>query len=461
LGEPTTPASKKLEEAPEVITISDSSEMDPINDPDKENRTSADEGLAKSPLLLPKTLPVTTPIARLAWQDLMGISDAPKDEEDISPGDRLLWHNEKDVLTSALSPMLNRRGKKRARSSSPTSSPGAAGPKTPAVNVKELRKALKSPYADPTLELWDRFSMNGATNSTPIGIKNPALAHLMVSSSPRPPKSTATPQVESSLRRAISCGVQWPKRRRTERQSDISPADPSQRDRSGLSKASMVTALLETVNGEIGKSDASQEQDGSPTLPCLGKGVSRLQQCLSPSTRAKDRLLGRPAEPREPLIGGDSCDVRMQGSSSDYGDDEFDEDTFMEIDASLPPIDVGSSAAELSKQAQQKAPSGDMAAEDVEDEFDNIDDDIFAEAEGLVVDLDSTKLSHPVSQTPRANATTELKAEIPSEGKEEAEDFFGDDFGENIDFEAMELAATQPVKSTSASLSLQDVRITG
>lgn len=194
-----------------------------------------------------------TPISRLAWRDLIGVVETKEEEEDMSPNERIMWDTKQDPRYS--SPMLPRkRGKKRARSSSPTSSPSV---NTPAVNVKMLSQALKSPHTDPALELWDRFSLSGSTGTTPLGAANPALAQFMVSSSPRPSKLRIT--AEGGLRRAISCGTNWPKRRRRDRGESITAMVPvSEESPTGDSKSSMVTALLESVTGEIARSIATE-----------------------------------------------------------------------------------------------------------------------------------------------------------------------------------------------------------
>ena len=196
-----------------------------------------------------------TPVTRLSWRDLEPRSTQDA-EENISPTERLLWNNKQDpAYGAALSPMVFRKNRKRARSSSPTSSPSNDKPATPAVDVKKLAEALRSPHADPTLALWDRFSTKDGS-TTPIGITNPALAQLMVSSSPRPAKGTAAPPAERSLRKTISYGRSLAKRRRLDRvesRNDMSQATDE------ASKTMLVSALLDTVTCSM--------QDASPSPP--------------------------------------------------------------------------------------------------------------------------------------------------------------------------------------------------
>ncbi|KAK8111452.1 DNA replication factor Dna2-domain-containing protein [Apiospora kogelbergensis] len=129
-----------------------------------------------------------TPTTKLAWQDLVGATDTKDEDEDTTPSERIGWDTTQDPSATSLSPMLPRKkGKKRARSSSPVSSPAAKSKSnTPAMDVKRLCAALKSPHPDPALELWDRFSMTNSSAATPLGATHPDLANMMVSSSPRP-----------------------------------------------------------------------------------------------------------------------------------------------------------------------------------------------------------------------------------------------------------------------------------
>ncbi|KXJ89745.1 hypothetical protein Micbo1qcDRAFT_165090, partial [Microdochium bolleyi] len=104
----------------------------------------------------------STPISRLAWQDLIGMPEIKETDEDASPQDRLSWDARQGPQVSYSPIVPRRRNRKRARSSSPTSSPASSSKvTTPAVNVKQLSRALKSPHADPAMELWDRFSLSG------------------------------------------------------------------------------------------------------------------------------------------------------------------------------------------------------------------------------------------------------------------------------------------------------------
>ncbi|KAI3396204.1 hypothetical protein diail_342 [Diaporthe ilicicola] len=389
-----------------------------------------------------------TPVSRLAWQDLMGVTDADKPEDDTSPTERLLWHNDRDETAEMISPLVPRRGKKRARSSSPISSPAGDKTRTPVVNVKKLKKALKSEHADPALDLWDRFAVGGAADSkSPLGATNPALAHLMVSSSPRPQKDGSPNHADSSLRRAISCGSHWPKRRRVENTSEAGPRKQTEEN----AKSLMVSALLETVNGEISKAEYTEESPPDMEESPL------IKKRRSPQRR---RLLNRSALSPEPFKAESAASPKRspcrneakdsaRTPTSDYGDDDFDDDTLLELDVSLlsgqTEARTFSGAAATLADADLEEADGQCSkqAASSDDEFEDVDDDLFAAAEDMIGQANPSLTAAP---PPPATNPVHL------DGGTEEDDVFGDDFGGDFDFEAAELAATQTAGQTDSSL---------
>lgn len=389
-----------------------------------------------------------TPISRLAWQDLMGVADADKQEDDTSPTERLLWHNERDETADMISPIVPRRGKKRARSSSPISSPAGDKIRTPIVNVKKLKKALKSEHADPALDLWDRFAVGGAADSkSPLGATNPALAHLMVSSSPRPPKDGSPNHAESSLRRAISCGSHWPKRRRVENASESRPV----KDAGENAKSLMVSALLETVNGEISKTERMVDAPQGMGSPSIKRRRSPQKQRTFPHpAKSPQPPKSKSAAPRErsPPCRGAKHGARTP--TSDYGDDDFDDDTLLELDVSMLSGQTetrtfsGAAATLTDADVQEAEGQCPKQAASSDDEFDDMDDDLLAVAEDMIETVDAGLTQQPAPPPPP-------KPVHPDGGTEE-DDQFGDDFGGDFDFEAAELAATQTAGQADSSL---------
>ncbi|RWA07722.1 hypothetical protein EKO27_g7386 [Xylaria grammica] len=403
---------------------------------------------------LPPSLPLdpmrhlNTPVSRLAWQDLIGDSDAKGEDEESSPQEKIEWDTKQKPIY-AVSPMPRKRGSKRARSSSPVSSPAAAASKTmtPAVNVKKLSAALKSPRADPAIELWDRFSLSGSTVTTPLGATNPALAQIMVSSSPQPPKfaGVGAGRGEGGLRRAISCGVNWPKRRRVERaETALSMDVTAEESPRNNSKTSMVNALLESVTGELNRSKAAQTQ-----LNVL-KSPSPQKRQYNPA----DHLSG---SPKQRLSPSKSALYRTEDTLSDYGDDDFDDDMLMNLD-----VDINHSPEQQSQIPQPRTPVAKQVAnpkitaqvaDTSPDELDDLDDDVFADAGDLLSQLDSAcdiGQDINVSQAP-ASVGAASQGPAPDES---VEDMYGDDFGGDFDFEAAEIAATQSAHRPNGSLPL-------
>ncbi|KAF2971717.1 hypothetical protein GQX73_g1795 [Xylaria multiplex] len=413
-----------------------------------ENETPVKHDAASLPCNLPSDpmRHLSTPVSRLAWRDLIGDNDVKGEDEEASPQDKIGWDT-KQKPKYGVSPMPRKRGSKRARSSSPVSSPAAAS-KTmvPAVNVKKLSAALKSPHADPAIELWDRFSVSGSTATTPLGAINPALAQIMVSSSPQPPKYVGVGRGEGGLRRTISCGVNWPKRRRVER-AETSPSMSVTVEESprGNSKSSMVNALLMSVTGELNRSKAVQTQ-----IDVL-KSPSPQKRWYNPT----DRLSG---SPKQHLSPSKSAICRTEDTSSDYGDDDFDDDTLMSLD-----ININSALEQKFRAPQPRTPVAKQIVNpnittqgtNTLDEFADLDDDIFADAGDLLSQIDSacnTDQQANISQV-SFSATTGAVSIRPILD-ESTEDMYGDDFGGDFDFEAAEIAATQSVKQPNGSVPL-------
>jgi DNA replication ATP-dependent helicase Dna2 len=415
----------------------------------------------------------STPANRLAWQDLIGMPQVQEAEEDTSPNERLQWDTSLEP-GYRMSPMLPRkRGKKRARSSSPTSSPGAISskPNTPAVNVRKLSEALKSPYADPALQLWDRFSLSGSSAPTPLGANSPALAHVMVSSSPKLPRAPGAPGApgapssEGGLRRAISCGANWPKRRRADRtEPPLVPVSATiEESPSGTSKSSMVNALLRSVTGEINKSKVVHAHNDVLKSPSPQKrGTAHMAHSFGSPSRQPPA-----SRPTPPLFKNDEPGSTAHeparvppADASDYEDDDFDDDTFMELDAALmpgdqdevehpvpppplpPPLDGG-----------QSMHGRQQHLESSEDEFADLDDDVVAAAEDLVAQIDSTHPSAPSLDLGAGSQVTPTRQiESCTKGDSTTEDTYGDDFGGDFDFEAAEMAATQSTKRSNGPI---------
>jgi len=430
-----------------------------LSEPNKKNvGASASHNGENGP---PGAAVAKTPAGRPTWQDLLGGKQTAKEEDVDSPSERIMWLNDAiESSSAAISPLFTRRGRKRrARSSSPVSSPAA---KAPVPNLARGVPGQLTPSADPASELWDRFSVPGVAAS-PAARMNPLLARMMVSSSPRPPKGNDATGIERSFRKANSCGSNWPKRRKMER-LDLDPAPVSQGGEASTNKSTLVSALLETVEGEIMKLDPESKVQGdhnsSPTL----------QRRLSPR---KSRAAGREPSILETVVEGrpvpissssastiDHVDLAKEEEtkrpSSDYGDDDFDDDfdddTLMELNVNItmaPPPKTESTLVKDYEPASAPPPALPPPAlsKVVEDEFGDLDDDDFADLDDDLFDGAEDLLAQAEAK-PIPQSGLPGKQVLHQEGEE---DEYGDDFGDDLDLDAIEFAATQSAMQASGT----------
>ena len=123
---------------------------------------------------------------------------------------------------------------------------------------------------------------------------------------------------------------------------------------------------------------------------------------------------------------------------SDYGDDDFDDDTFMELEASMA---VASQSQCRDAEAHLQTPAPARGRASAREEFGDLDDAIFDGADAF-----------------RATTTSQIQTAIVKPGKSDpsqeltlSDDEFADEFDADIDLEAIELAATQAVNEAAAS----------
>jgi DNA replication ATP-dependent helicase Dna2 len=435
--------------------------------------------------------PPTTPAGRLALPDLIGMVDVQSVEQEISPDERIMWdHGVNAVNSSASSYGALRRVKKRARSSSPTSSPAQTSShfsgRSDAFGLQCLNLTLKTPQADPANDLWGRYGLN-VEQTTVEAPPLPALAHIMYTSSPQSSKDGVHFRSEGSLRKSIgrsnSCGTDWPKRRKLVT-TDEQPLEDvfTESFNAGPSKLSLVSALLGKVQdgfGSTGKPNRamqpsssspigntafiSEQEEGSPLrqMPhqkatCLGEVEAPV---ICPSFRNIDRA--------------DSANrLRDDSDSSDYGD--FDDEAFEESVVEVPVINSvsassglfegGTQSQALSRDevhierfADMEMASNPVPQENEDEDFGDMDEETCAEdLESMVARYD---LGMPVevamfSESAKGasgveNGVSKSLAQTMVSGTE-SEDEFGDSFSET-DFDAAEAAATQSLQHSACS----------
>lgn len=440
-------------------------------------------------------LPAATPVAKRDWLRPGDPGGGPDYEErDVSPNDKLMWaamQDEREIIYPHLSDLARRRrGKKRARSSSPTSSP-MAKTSSPIINVKKLAQALKSPHPDPTLELWDRYTLSGVGETTPHNASTAGLDDLFATSSPRPVgrNPNATPQKESTLRRAImSSRLDFNKRRKIEVDEDA-PGDT----RGAASKFSLVTSLLDSVTSSI-----QEPQENQEASPLSNKENTRQDSGSdsekSPSPRKRMRSSppssppcsksSRAAQAEAEAASLDLAPPNIAGPIDDFGDDDFDDDIFTAIDTQVgntpvmscgdargaavadqpAPDPVKPTAQPQPRRSPRKSPRKDVyppqamppaqaaAAVAVDDyglDDDDIDDDTLMELADQAAPTNPAvpvSLSSKIRNAPKAHAA-HAPATAGTNVFTEDGMFDDNEFGDDADWDAVELAATQAAAS--------------
>ncbi|CZT07936.1 related to DNA helicase [Rhynchosporium agropyri] len=385
----------------------------------------------------------STPAGRLALPDLIGMGDVRRPIQSVSPDERIEW-DQKEKGSEPGSFGGIRRAKKRARSSSPTgSSPAGA-----------LRAQI-----DPGSELWGRYSFGGSNAPTPQGPSVPALAHLMQTSSPQPIKEGATPRSGNALRRANSCGIQFPKRRKT---------GGSQSDDVFTESATIGPSKLSVLIERVTEGLSQPKRSISPQtgIEICGDGRFSDIEDDSPIQR-QTRLCASESAPME-------CDQQpmlelemealpplpLHSDSSDYGDfddDEFDDSLLEACESNtqshpappLPPDPPSHVHSSIKVKTIPPAIETSHAPQDEKDEFGDSDDDIFeAGLEQIASQFDpQMKITKNVTPMRRgSNRVVRQLSKVPC--KAESEDEFGDGGLDDDDFEA----ATQAIQQTGNSL---------
>ncbi|KAF4635818.1 hypothetical protein G7Y89_g2281 [Cudoniella acicularis] len=460
-----------------------SSDKDVINlvsDDEKENRvggsrkaTGSDKNSEKKarevqPVLpdLPRNDVPSTPGSRLALPDLIGMGDVKRAVQTISPDERIEWDYDKDNVHSSASSFGGvKRAKKRARSSSPVTSPPAH-----ASAHFSTREAL-NPQFDPGSELWGRYSLNGSNVPTPQGASIPALAYLMQTSSPQPSKEGNTPRAISGFRRANSCGNQFPKRRKVGDSQDgdvftesanIGPSKLSvliERVQEGLTQPQRRTNL----NPPAASSHVSEKRlhsaidNGSPTL---AEGRSKIPapvaEPVSNSLPAISKSTNSSSVGQRPVL---------ESNSSDYGDfdDEELDVSFFEALESKPVVSPPATPKQLTSKRPPDPPPPALSSSEKtnlpgepakksssilkfeDDEFGDFDGDLVdGYLEQVLSQYDQKAPSVNPVRSPAIFSSKNINQRQKPVSKSDSDDEFGVDGLDDSDFEAAEVAATQP-----------------
>ncbi|GFF98156.1 DNA replication ATP-dependent helicase/nuclease dna2 [Aspergillus lentulus] len=349
-------------------------EMSPAKSPlkagheDKENQTSWLNGVVK-PLQsgpgkeepsgeanepkLAKECP-QTPGNRIPLADLISNAEdafnrAPGQE--YTPEDHVIWQHvpassNPDTLSQ---PSATR--KKRRHSSSPTSSPlggSKKGGRKRSFDMQSFQALLKTPQSDLATDLWNNY-LGKASINPEESFPPPRLANLL-SSSPQTPATAGTSRDSSGLRRSVSCNAEWPtskaKRRRLNGQEFGSGRNIFSRSKSNVlesanTKSSKLNFLLEKIERSLQKpSVAPAEMSDSSPVP--KRKQVRWSRSNSPIERkAAAQIPEQGIEYNDgvahPLVQPNEAEG-VGASSSDFGDDDLDEDFLTLAEASEDPF---------------------------------------------------------------------------------------------------------------------------
>lgn len=309
-----------------------------------------------------------TPVGRLPLAELIGnTEDVLAHGESDTPYERVYWNvspRTSDEANSLETPAA-RRGKKRARSSSPSSSPNEASNHftvtKPSFDLQTLQKSFKTPQADPAGDLWSRYSMNGNDKQTPTGPGALRPIELLHSSSPQTPVMHLLGR-DGGLRRTMSCGTEWPtsiaKRRKIQHTSShkeintMLAAEEEAGDGRSTTKMSRVSLLVDMVQERLAKPvdklDVRGPSSSSP-LPDTGsfddnRASPSLQRLQAQTVEQDSSPTGKTTPRKHTISRQQSPEVQNQktddkDSSSDFGDDDLDFELLDAVDARIASTD--------------------------------------------------------------------------------------------------------------------------
>jgi hypothetical protein len=433
-----------------------------------------------------------TPANRIPLADLISNAEDsfdPAPGPEITPVEHVIWEHipaSSNPDNSSQTP-ANRRRKRRHGSSSPgTPSNGTSKKQKEPLDLQSIQALLKTPQHDLAAELWnnymDKNMVEGSEDLPP-----PRLANIL-SSSPQTPASGRISRDSSGLRRSISCAAEWPtsrgKRRRVNRHDPGSGRGIFSRTSSnvldsGKTKSSRINFLLEKIEKSL--QPAQPAEMGPPGSSPLRQRVDA-RRCRSSSPITDRKGLGDTEAAKEAILGPPGSNAEnpgaaaLQDSSSEFGDDDLDQD-FMDLaDASADPFvelasnrnefeSLGSSgwstlAAEKPAEKPQSNHPKQLHAidnkpptvhnfmnndpkpddsDDYEDDYGDFTDDfqdILSKCDGNPGQVPPVKTS---ATDPQAVKRSDI-ATLPSVAEE---DFSGDEFDDDFDMDAIEQTMKQ------------------
>ncbi|PYH99125.1 hypothetical protein BO71DRAFT_314863 [Aspergillus ellipticus CBS 707.79] len=446
-----------------------------------------------------------TPGNRIPLADLIGNAEDAFSRllpQEFTPEDNVVWqHLPASSNADKMSRTPAMKSKKRRHSSSPTSSPLAGTPKSRrkgSFDLQNNKGLIETPQNDLATDLWNNYAGKNLSNAKGE-LPQPRLANLL-SSSPQTPVSVRTGRDSSGLRRSNSCIAEWPsskaKRRRTDTENLGTGRSIFSRTRSnivdsGSYQSPNISALVKRIEKTLQNTPAP-DPGVSDSSPVPARNHVRPNRSASPvEERITVQPLGMASQAKDPrFIPAAPQDRKtLEESSSDYGDDDFDQDFLDLAEASMDPfVDDDSSNSQkavLSKErANGIAPEADLPinltndsippainakpkadvpknnepdlnADEFDDDFDGISDTM----DDLLVECDGTPsiaMAGPFSKEQsgveefvpgtRFGNTPASRHEELNATKTSPETFSGDEFDDDaLDIEAIE----QSMKSRS------------
>ncbi|KAJ5448994.1 hypothetical protein N7445_003815 [Penicillium cf. griseofulvum] len=294
-----------------------------------------------------------TPGNRIPLADLISNAEDsfdPAPGPEVTPVEHVIWQHvpaSSNPDTSSQTPASRRR--KRRHSSSPAGSPSNGNKKKvqkEALDLHSIQALFKTPQHDMAAELWNNYMDKNMVDG-PDDLPPPRLANLL-SSSPQTPGSGRTSRDSSGLRRAISCTTDFPTSRTKRRRVNRLDAGPnrgmfqrtSSNIESGRPKSSRINYLMEKIEKSIHMAPADAGPPGSSPL----RQHMDARRCRSSSPTKEHRLHEADEETAESPCAVSLEKVRqgklpvLQESSSEFGDDDLDQDLMELADASEDPF---------------------------------------------------------------------------------------------------------------------------
>jgi hypothetical protein len=324
---------------------------------------------------IPFPLPAT-PANRIPLDDLVGNTEDAFNRPAVAttPNDCVTWQHGSRSSDSESSYHTTQRSRKRARSSSPSSSQNEKSnhfsAQKDSLNLESIQKSLRTPQNDPAVDLWNRYASGTGSKSIRQDGGVPGLAHMMPSS---PQTPSTTDSREKSLRRVVSCGVQWPttetKKRRTppksySRVKNMFAASKKQILSHEMPKSGRVSLLLDRIQESLTRKpldEVEEDAEGPSSSSPMPDGHADLGNL--PNSLPLDLPLPPPTISQNENIFNDATEHSQMPEqspfrndlSSDYGDDEIDYELFEQAEFAATHAMAGAGIQKSPSKPERKA----------------------------------------------------------------------------------------------------------